>query len=115
VAAAPSPRERQQPGEVRIAILQPWVDFDFGPRHPVRRSGFPTRHPAGALTAEEWAHLRVTGAIWLLIPLGVGLALLTRAEATEATCPASARHDVAREGKDLLLAGHQVVQICDAV
>jgi hypothetical protein len=50
--------------------LQPWVDFDY-----TQGALF-----EGALTAQQWAHLGVTGAIWLLVPLSVGLALVVRAE-----------------------------------
>ncbi len=32
------------------------------------------------MTAQQWAHLGVTGVIWLLIPLTVGLAIVVRAE-----------------------------------
>jgi ABC-2 type transport system permease protein len=34
----------------------------------------------GVLSAQQWAHLGVTGVIWLLIPLSVGLAVVVRAE-----------------------------------
>jgi ABC-2 type transport system permease protein len=50
--------------------LQPWVDFDHA-------------HSAlfdGALTAQQWIHLAVTGTIWLVIPLTVGLGFVMRAE-----------------------------------
>jgi hypothetical protein len=50
--------------------LQPWVDFDHA-QSPLFD---------GALTAQQWAQLGVTGMIWLAIPLTVGLALVMRAE-----------------------------------
>ena len=50
--------------------LQPWVDFDFaqGPLFD------------GALTAQEWTQLGVTGVVWLVMPLIVGLWFVLRAE-----------------------------------
>ena len=50
--------------------LQPWVDFDFaqGPLFD------------GALTAQQWTQLGVTGVVWLVIPLTVGLWFVLRAE-----------------------------------
>src|SRR5665647_402361 len=50
--------------------LQPWVDFDHA-----QGALFD-----GALTAQQWAQLGVTGMIWLAIPLTVGLGFVTRAE-----------------------------------
>jgi len=50
--------------------LQPWVDFNFAQ----------TRLYDGALTAAEWAHLGVTSAIWVLVPLLVGVRLVLRSE-----------------------------------
>ncbi|MEP7035721.1 MAG: ABC transporter permease [Actinomycetota bacterium] len=50
--------------------LQPWVDFDNAQSALFQ----------GALSAEQWTHLGVTGVIWLLIPLTVGLGFVTRAE-----------------------------------
>ena len=50
--------------------LQPWVDFDHA-----QGALFD-----GALTAQQWAQLGVTGMIWLAIPLTVGLRSVTRAE-----------------------------------
>jgi ABC-2 type transport system permease protein len=50
--------------------LQPWVDFDFAQNALIE----------GAVTAQQWAHLGVTGAIWLVVPLVVGLGLVVRAE-----------------------------------
>jgi ABC-2 type transport system permease protein len=50
--------------------LQPWVDFNFAQ----------TQLYDGALTAAEWAHLGVTSAIWVLVPLLVGIRLVLRSE-----------------------------------
>jgi ABC-2 type transport system permease protein len=50
--------------------LQPWVDFSYA-----QSALFD-----GALTAQQWAHLGVTGTIWLAIPLTVGLGFVMRAE-----------------------------------
>lgn len=50
--------------------LQPWVDFIFA-QGPLLD---------GALTAQQWAHLGVTGVIWLVIPLTVGLGFVMSAE-----------------------------------
>ena len=50
--------------------LQPWVDFDYAQGALLD----------GALTAQQWAHLGVTGVIWLVIPLTIGLGLVLRAE-----------------------------------
>jgi ABC-2 type transport system permease protein len=52
--------------------LQPWVDFQFA------QSGlfvFDT-----ALTGEQWAQIAVSGFVWLVIPLLIGLRLVMRAE-----------------------------------
>ena len=52
--------------------LQPWVDVTFaqGPLFTFD----------GALTGEQWANIVVTGVIWMVIPLAVGLGFVTRAE-----------------------------------
>jgi ABC-2 type transport system permease protein len=50
--------------------LQPWVDFDF-----TQSALF-----NGALTTQQWTHLAVTGAVWLVIPMTIGLTLVRRAE-----------------------------------
>ncbi len=52
--------------------LQPWVDIQFA------QSGlfiFDT-----ALTSEQWAHIAVTGATSLVVPLAIGLAFVMKAE-----------------------------------
>jgi hypothetical protein len=49
---------------------QPWLDFNFaqGPLYD------------GPMTSTDWAHLAVSGSIWLLLPLAVGLYLVRRSE-----------------------------------
>ena len=51
--------------------LSPWIDFQSaqGPIFDLTLN-----------TAEEWGHLIVSGAIWLLLPLGLGLWRILRAE-----------------------------------
>jgi ABC-2 type transport system permease protein len=50
--------------------IQPWVDFDYA------QSALFT----GALTSHQWAHLAFTGTIWLIIPMTIGLTLVTKAD-----------------------------------
>jgi ABC-2 type transport system permease protein len=50
--------------------LRPWLDFDFA-QQPLFDQ---------ALTAQQWAHLAVTGMGWLVIPLMIGLRSVRRAE-----------------------------------
>lgn len=50
--------------------LQPWVDFKDAQGTLVD----------GIVSAQQWAHLGVSGAIWLIAPLSVGLAVVVRAE-----------------------------------
>jgi ABC-2 type transport system permease protein len=52
--------------------LQPWVDFQYA-----QSSLFSFE---GVLTGEQWAHIGVTGLIWLVLPLAIGLGFVTRAE-----------------------------------
>jgi ABC-2 type transport system permease protein len=52
--------------------LQPWVDIQFA-----QAGLFLFAH---ALTSQEWAHIAVTGVVWLLIPLLIGLRLVMRSE-----------------------------------
>jgi ABC-2 type transport system permease protein len=49
---------------------QPWLDFNFaqGPLYD------------GEMASTDWAHLAVSGSIWLLLPLAVGLFLVRRSE-----------------------------------
>lgn len=49
---------------------QPWLDFNFA------QAPLYDGPPSGA----EWAHLAVSGSIWLLLPLAVGLFLVRRSE-----------------------------------
>jgi hypothetical protein len=49
---------------------QPWLDFNYA-QAPLYD---------GVLSGNEWAHLAVSGVIWLVIPLVVGLALVRRSE-----------------------------------
>jgi hypothetical protein len=53
-----------------FADLRPWVDFGF------TQSGL----FEGGFTSEQWAHLAVSGGLWLVAPLAVGLAMLLRSE-----------------------------------
>ena len=50
--------------------LQPWVDFNFA-QGPLFEGG---------VTGEQWANLGVTGVLWLVIPLAIGLVLIRRSE-----------------------------------
>jgi hypothetical protein len=52
--------------------LQPWVDVSFAQA--------PLFMFTGSVTAEQWANIGVTGVIWLLVPLGIGLRLVARSE-----------------------------------
>ena len=49
---------------------QPWVDFSFNQN----------RMYDGGFTAQDWAQLAVTGAVWLVLPLAFGLWRVMRAE-----------------------------------
>ena len=53
-----------------FADLRPWVDFDHARNALIE----------GTLDVEQWTHLGVTGIIWLVIPLLVGLRGVVRAE-----------------------------------
>jgi ABC-2 type transport system permease protein len=50
--------------------LQPWVDFNFAQSALYN----------GTLDAHQWAHLAVTGAIWLAVPTALGVWLVMRSE-----------------------------------
>jgi ABC-2 type transport system permease protein len=52
--------------------LQPWIDVNYAQGALFNFSG--------SLTGEQWANIAVTGVIWLVIPLAVGLGFVTRAE-----------------------------------
>ena len=49
---------------------QPWLDYNYaqGPLYD------------GEMTSTDWAHLAVSGTIWLLVPLAIGLFLVRRSE-----------------------------------
>ncbi len=53
-----------------FADLQPWVDFNFSQ----------SKLFEGNLTGEEWAQLGVSGLIWAVIPLAIGIWLIRRSE-----------------------------------
>jgi hypothetical protein len=50
--------------------LQPWVDVTYAQSALFN----------GPLTAEQWAQVAVTGLIWLVIPLAIGIRLVLRSE-----------------------------------
>ena len=50
--------------------IQPWVDFDYTQSALIN----------GVLTSQQWAQLAFTGTIWLIIPMAIGLTLVTKAE-----------------------------------
>ena len=52
--------------------LQPWVDIQFA-----QAGLFVFDH---TLTGEQWANIAVTGVVWLILPLCVGVGLAVRAE-----------------------------------
>ena len=53
-----------------FADLQPWVDYTYA-QNPLYN---------GTLTGEQWQHLAVSGALWFILPMAVGLVLVRRAE-----------------------------------
>ena len=53
-----------------FADVQPWVDYA-----DARNMLF-----NGSVTSEQWQHLAVSGTIWFLVPLAIGLLLVRRAE-----------------------------------
>ena len=50
--------------------LQGWIDFNYASSYLYD----------GSPTATEWAHIGVSGLIWLVIPLAVGLRMVLRSE-----------------------------------
>jgi ABC-2 type transport system permease protein len=50
--------------------IQPWIDFNYAQVPLID----------GSVSGEEWAQLAVTGVIWLVIPLAVGIWRVLRAE-----------------------------------
>lgn len=53
-----------------FADLQPWVDFNFA--STVLFEDIPT--------GEQWANLATSGALWVLLPLTIGLTMVLRSE-----------------------------------
>ena len=53
-----------------FADLRPWVDFAAA-QNPLIE---------GSMSAEDWAHLAVSGLLWLVLPLAVGVWRVLRAE-----------------------------------
>ncbi len=53
-----------------FADLQPWVDYNFAQ----------TVLFLGSVTGEQWQQLAVSGTLWFLLPLAVGLVIVRRAE-----------------------------------
>ena len=53
-----------------FADLQPWVDYNYA-QMPLF---------GGNLSGEQWQHLAVSGVLWFLLPLAVGLFIVRRAE-----------------------------------
>lgn len=50
--------------------LQPWVDFNFAQSALFN----------GSMTGEQWANLGVTGVIWLVVPMNLGIWMVMRSE-----------------------------------
>jgi uncharacterized membrane protein HdeD (DUF308 family) len=50
--------------------VQPWIDFNFAQNKLFD----------APVSAQEWANLATAGAIWLLIPLAIGLRIVLRSE-----------------------------------
>jgi hypothetical protein len=53
-----------------FADLQPWVDYNFAQR-PLFDGG---------VTSQQWLHLAVSGALWFLLPMAIGLVVVRRSE-----------------------------------
>lgn len=53
-----------------FADLQPWVDYSFA-QMPLFN---------GSMSSEQWQQLAVSGALWFVLPLAVGLVIVRRAE-----------------------------------
>ena len=53
-----------------FADLQPWVDYSFAQ----------TALFNGSMTSEQWQQLALSGTLWFLLPLAVGLVLIRRSE-----------------------------------
>jgi ABC-2 type transport system permease protein len=50
--------------------LQPWIDFKYAQGTLID----------GTVTTQQWEHLGVSGVVWLLLPMLLGLAIVVRAE-----------------------------------
>lgn len=50
--------------------IQPWIDFNFAQ----------SRLFDGGLTGEQWAQIGVSGLIWLVIPMAIGIRVVLRSE-----------------------------------
>ncbi|HEV7148017.1 MAG TPA: ABC transporter permease subunit [Pedococcus sp.] len=50
--------------------LQPWVDYNYAQR-PLFD---------GSLSSQQWQHLAVSGGLWFLVPMALGLVVVRRAE-----------------------------------
>ena len=53
-----------------FADLQPWVDYGFAQR-PLFD---------GSVSSQQWQHLAVSGGLWFLLPMALGLFIVRRAE-----------------------------------
>ena len=53
-----------------FADLQPWVDYNY--------SQMPLFD--GSVSSQQWQHLAVSGVLWFLLPMAVGLLVVRRAE-----------------------------------
>jgi hypothetical protein len=53
-----------------IAKAQPWIDFGSAQ----------TPLTTGGLTSDQWAHLVVSGLLWLVLPVAIGVWRVLRAE-----------------------------------
>ena len=53
-----------------FADVQPWIDYA-----DARNMLF-----NGSVSSEQWQHLAVSGTIWFLLPLAIGLLIVRRAE-----------------------------------
>jgi hypothetical protein len=53
-----------------FAYLQPWVDYNYAQR-PLFDGG---------VSSQQWQHLAVTGGLWFLLPLVIGLLIVRRAD-----------------------------------
>ena len=53
-----------------FADLQPWVDYNYAQR-PLFD---------GSLSSQQWQHLALSGGLWFLVPMALGLVIVRRAE-----------------------------------